>query len=102
MYLNTIHSFSNTYCQNCGADSHCGNPRYVTEQDYEVDGGEYREIKVCDHCRCKQCTPETSAEPKTYNLKFKKINTEGFKKPKREVTWEQLLLHMQNLSRRRT
>jgi hypothetical protein len=48
----------------------------------------------------KKCTP--SEELKTYNLKFKKINTEGFKKPKREVTWEQLLLHMQNLSKRRT
>ena len=46
----------------------------------------------------KKCTP--SEEPKTYNLKFNEIKKEVIKKPKKEVTWEQLLLHMQNLSKR--
>ena len=95
MHLNTIHDKTGAYCQNCGWSSHCGLPRMGdVKRDYS-DSEPYQ-IKICDICRCKECTPE----PKTYNLKFKKINAEGFKKPKREVTWEQLLQHMQSLSKK--
>ena len=55
MHLNTIHDTHGTYCQNCGWGSHCGTPRYTTIKDYICDGGEYRDIKICDHCRCKKC-----------------------------------------------
>ena len=49
---------SQTCCQNCGHSSHCGGPKYATIKDYAVDGGEYREIKICDHCRCDNCNKE--------------------------------------------
>ena len=45
----------------------------------------------------KKCTP--SEEPKTYNLKFNEIKKEVIKKPKKEVTWKQLLQHMKDLSK---
>ena len=47
---------SQTHCQNCGHSSHCSSPKYATFKDYAVDGGEYREVKICDSCRCADCT----------------------------------------------
>lgn len=44
-----------TCCQNCGHTSHCGTAKYATVKDYACDGGEYREIKICDSCRCTNC-----------------------------------------------
>ena len=45
-----------TYCQNCGAGSHCGISKYTQFKDYDCDGGELREVITCSHCRCKKCT----------------------------------------------
>jgi hypothetical protein len=92
MHLNTIHDHNGGSCQNCGWGSHCGTARYAEAQDYAIDGGEYRQIKICDHCRCNQCT--TTTKPKTYIIP--KIE----KKP--TPTWKQLLKHMRDLSKRRT
>ena len=47
---------SKTYCQNCGHSSHCGTGKYATFKDYQCDGGEYREVKICEHCRCSECS----------------------------------------------
>ena len=99
MHLNTIHDNNGVYCQNCGWGSHCGNARRADVKDNYSDAEPYS-IKICEICRCKQCTPPDQPKPKTYNLKFKKIKTEVFKEPKREVTWEQLLQHMQSLSKK--
>lgn len=43
-----------TYCQNCGHNSHCGAPLWREERDYD---DEPYQIKVCEHCRCKECQP---------------------------------------------
>lgn len=92
MHLNTIHDHNGDCCQNCGWGSHCGTARYAEAQDYAIDGGEYRQIKICDHCRCNQCT--TTTKPKTYIIpKIEK---------KQPPTWKQLLKHMRDLSKRRT
>ena len=40
-------------CQNCGGYGHCGEVLWRDEEDY--DGRQYQ-IKVCQHCRCKECT----------------------------------------------
>jgi hypothetical protein len=93
MQFNTIHSPSHTYCQNCGTGSHCGGPRYTTVQDYIVDGGEYRELKICDHCRCNECIPEIKPTPKTYNIK-------KLKKNKESIPWDDVIEHCANLSKR--
>ena len=90
MHLNTIHDHNGDCCQNCGWGSHCGTARYAEAQDYAIDGGEYRQIKICDHCRCNQCT--TTTKPKTYIIpKIEK---------KQPPTWKQLLKHMRDLSKR--
>lgn len=44
------------YCQNCGRPSHCGGSRWEEVKDYACDGGELRMIKVCDGCRCSECS----------------------------------------------
>lgn len=46
-----------TYCQNCGHNSHCGAPLWREERDYGTDDEPYQ-IKVCEHCRCKECSPK--------------------------------------------
>ena len=90
MHLNTISDTNNGSCQNCGRGSHCGTPLYATAQHYQVDGGEYYEVKICDSCRCNQCT--TTTKPKTYIIpKIEK---------KQPPTWKQLLKHMRDLSKR--
>jgi hypothetical protein len=91
MHLKTISDSNNSSCQNCGRGSHCGAPLYATAQHYEVDGGEYYEIKICDSCRCKQCTKTVT--PKTYIIpkKEKKI----------APTWKEVLKHMRELSHKR-
>ena len=38
-------------CQNCGRDSHCGAPLI---QDLD----EMKDVRLCDHCRCKGCNNE--------------------------------------------
>ena len=38
-------------CQNCGRDSHCGAPLI---QDLD----EMKDVRLCDHCRCKGCKNE--------------------------------------------
>ena len=86
MHINTIHDHNGGPCQNCGWGSHCGTARYAEAQDYAIDGGEYKQIKICDHCRCNQCIPTI---PKTYLIPKKPI-----------VTWKQLLKHMRDLSKR--
>lgn len=43
-------------CNVCGHPAHCGGPTYATVKDYDVDGGGYREIKVCNSCSCGNCT----------------------------------------------
>lgn len=43
-------------CNVCGHPAHCGGPTYATVKDYAVDGGGYREIKVCNSCSCGNCT----------------------------------------------
>ncbi len=49
-----------TYCDNCGRRSHCGVPLY---EDFRTPYYEkfLGEIKVCDHCRCKECTNDKEA-----------------------------------------
>ena len=42
-------------CKICGHPAHCGGPTYATVKDYDVDGGGYREIKVCNSCSCGKC-----------------------------------------------
>lgn len=42
-------------CVICGHPAHCGGPTYATVKDYAVDGGGYREIKVCNSCSCGNC-----------------------------------------------
>ena len=42
-------------CVVCGHPAHCGGPTYATVKDYAVDGGGYREIKVCNQCSCGNC-----------------------------------------------
>ena len=37
-----------------GHSSHCSSPKYATFKDYAID--EYREVKICDSCRCADCT----------------------------------------------
>tara|TARA_B110000444_G_scaffold35316_1_gene30736 strand:- start:1852 stop:2112 length:261 start_codon:yes stop_codon:yes gene_type:complete len=86
MLLNTIHDRNGGSCQNCGWGSHCGTARYAEAQNYAIDGGEYTQVKICDHCRCNQCIP---AIPKTYSIPKKPI-----------ATWKQLLKHMRDLSKR--
>lgn len=90
MTLNTISDSKSGHCQNCGRGSHCGTPLYATAQHYQIDGSEYYEVKICDHCRCNQCT--TTTKPKTYIIP--KIE----KKP--TPTWKQLLKHMRDLSKK--
>lgn len=41
-------------CQNCGHPQHCGTPLWREEKDYGTDDEPYQ-IKVCEHCRCKDC-----------------------------------------------
>jgi hypothetical protein len=38
-------------CNNCGYECHCGIPLYKTVQNYNEP--EF-EIKVCNHCTCKE------------------------------------------------
>lgn len=40
-------------CNNCGKECHCGIALWET---VKVNGEEIVEIKVCDHCTCKQET----------------------------------------------
>ncbi|MDA8883058.1 hypothetical protein N9I00_01510 [bacterium] len=47
--------YSVTYCNNCGAGSHCGTRKYTQFKDYKCDGGELREVITCSHCNCKKC-----------------------------------------------
>jgi len=56
MNLVSYQDSTGSYCQNCGWGSHCGTPRYGELKEYKVDGGEYTQIKICDHCRCKECS----------------------------------------------
>jgi hypothetical protein len=44
-----------TSCQTCGHGSHCGSSKYVEFKDYACDGGEYRQVKICDSCNCIKC-----------------------------------------------
>ncbi len=49
---------SMTSCQNCGHGSHCGSPLWKEVIDYPREQQtEYRQIEVCKHCRCSQCSP---------------------------------------------
>lgn len=77
MDLRTLNDSNNGSCKNCGHGSHCGTPLYASAQHYQIDGGEYYEIKICDSCRCEKCS-----------------------KPK-DVTWKQVLKHMRDLSNKR-
>ena len=43
----------NTYCQNCGHESHCGIPKYREERNWR--GERLGEIEVCKFCRCVEC-----------------------------------------------
>ena len=54
-----------TCCQN--HTSHCS-PKYATFKDYAIDGGEYREVKICDSCRCADCTKIRDKMGKKKNL----------------------------------
>lgn len=45
-------------CQNCGHQSHCGTSLWKEVTDYPIEQQtEYRQIEVCKHCRCKECSP---------------------------------------------
>jgi len=47
-----------TNCQNCGHGSHCGSPLWKDVVDYPSEQEtEYRQIEVCKHCRCNECSP---------------------------------------------
>ena len=45
----------NTYCQNCGRESHCGTTATMKVNAHDVG---IHEIEVCKSCRCDQCTKE--------------------------------------------
>ena len=47
---------SQTHCQNYIHHIVSCGPKYATFKDYAIDGGEYREVKICDSCRCADCT----------------------------------------------
>jgi hypothetical protein len=40
-----------TTCQNCGHYSHCGETLWKAVDHREPE----HEVKVCEHCRCKEC-----------------------------------------------
>jgi hypothetical protein len=52
-----------TYCNNCGRESHCGEPKFEMM--------EARKIEICRYCRCddKKCKRKLSKQ----NGKRKKI-----------------------------
>ena len=58
-----------TCCQNCGHTSHCGGTKYATFKDYAIDGGEYREVKICEHCRCSECSNKGKKKLANYQIK---------------------------------
>jgi len=49
---------NSSFCQNCGYPSHCGIGHTTKFKDYEVDGGTIREVLVCKHCNCNNCSPK--------------------------------------------
>jgi hypothetical protein len=44
-----------TYCENCGRESHCGISATMKVNAHEVG---IHEIVICKQCRCKKCTKE--------------------------------------------
>ena len=54
------------YCDNCGRRSHCGTSlSEVLEPGREGDGTPF--VKVCDNCRCDQCTNQINEDENRYS-----------------------------------
>ena len=54
------------YCDNCGRRSHCGTSlNELLEPGREGDGTPL--IKICDNCRCDQCTSQINEDENRYS-----------------------------------
>lgn len=80
-------SYVSAYCDNCGSGSHCGTGHYREYKDYACDGIEYRQIKVCDHCRCKVCSGNQCHKCKEKVLDAKLVDYRDYQMKLRGQVW---------------
>ena len=56
-----------SYCENCGHPSHCGVPLY-SQSRFDLADDFPSNIKLCDHCRCKECCKHKCSKCNEYKV----------------------------------
>lgn len=73
------------YCENCGYEAHCGTSLYKEHRD--VWDNHRGQIKVCDMCRCEECTIEEISFD-DYIVQHKKHENESTSTNLRNKFWK--------------